>query len=85
MRDLDALLHSLVNIDRNSLIAILTSEVEAVRRLANSARQAHRVAARQATRGGSACRPDRSDFVVLPAWRRGARDVRARRHALQIS
>jgi hypothetical protein len=39
MRDLDALLNSLVNIDRNSLIAILTSEVEAVRRLANSARQ----------------------------------------------
>jgi hypothetical protein len=39
MRDLDALLHSLVNIDRNSLIAILTSEAEAVQRSVNSARQ----------------------------------------------
>jgi len=28
MRDLDALLNSLVNIDRNSLIAILSSESE---------------------------------------------------------
>ena len=32
MRDLDALLNSLVNIDRNSLIAILFSEVEAAQR-----------------------------------------------------
>jgi len=39
MRDLDALLNSLVNIDRNSLIAILSSESEAAQRLVNSARQ----------------------------------------------
>jgi hypothetical protein len=48
VRDLDALLHSLVNIDRNSLIAILTSEVEAARRVANSARQ--RTASQRAKR-----------------------------------
>jgi hypothetical protein len=39
MRDLDALLSSLVNIDRNSLIAILSSETEAAKRLIDSARQ----------------------------------------------
>ena len=38
MRDLDALLNSLVNIDRDSLVAILTSEAEAAERLANSIR-----------------------------------------------
>ena len=38
MRDLDALLNSLVNIDRDSLVAILASEAEAARRLANSIR-----------------------------------------------
>ncbi len=32
MRDLDALLNSLVNIDRDSLVAILTSEAEAAER-----------------------------------------------------
>ncbi len=31
MRDLDALLNSLVNIDRHSLVAILASEAEAGR------------------------------------------------------
>ena len=39
MRDLDALLNSLVNIDRHSLIAILASEAEAGQRSVNSARQ----------------------------------------------
>jgi hypothetical protein len=48
MRDLDALLNSLVNIDRNSLIAILASEAEAARRLVNSARR--RTAAQRAKR-----------------------------------
>ena len=38
MRDLDALLNSLVNLDRDSLIAILSSEAEAAERLANSIR-----------------------------------------------
>jgi hypothetical protein len=32
-------LHSLVNIDRNSLVAVLASEAEAARRLVNSARE----------------------------------------------
>ena len=39
MRDLDALLTSLVNIDRHSLIAVLSAEAEAAKRLATSARQ----------------------------------------------
>ena len=38
MRDLDAFLNSLVNIDRDSLVAILSSEAEAAGRLANSIR-----------------------------------------------
>ena len=38
VRDLDALLNSLVNIDRDSLVAILSSEAEAAERLANSIR-----------------------------------------------
>jgi hypothetical protein len=38
MRDLDALLNSLVNIDQDSLVAILSSEAEAAERLANSIR-----------------------------------------------
>jgi hypothetical protein len=38
MRDLDALLNSLVNIDRDSLVAILSSEAEAAERLAHSIR-----------------------------------------------
>ena len=38
MRDLDALLNSLVNIDRDGLVAILSSEAEAAERLANSIR-----------------------------------------------
>ena len=39
MRDLAALLISLVNIDRHSLIAILTSEAEAAQRSVKAARQ----------------------------------------------
>ncbi len=39
MRDLDALLNSLINIDLESLVAILSSESEAAQRLVNSARQ----------------------------------------------
>ena len=38
MRDLDALLNSLVNLNRDSLVAILSSEAEAAKRLANSIR-----------------------------------------------
>jgi hypothetical protein len=39
MRDLEALLKSLVNIDGHSLVAILSSEAEAAQRSVNSARQ----------------------------------------------
>src|SRR5258707_12547003 len=39
MRDLDALLNSLANIDRNSLVAILSSEAEDAQRLVTSARR----------------------------------------------
>ena len=39
MRDLDALLNSMVNVDRASLVAILSAEAEAAQRLVNSARQ----------------------------------------------
>jgi hypothetical protein len=39
MRDLEALLNSLVNIDGHSLVAILSSEAEAAQRSVNSARQ----------------------------------------------
>ncbi len=48
MRDIDALLNSLVNIDRISLLAILSSEAEAARQLVNTARQ--RTASQRAKR-----------------------------------
>jgi hypothetical protein len=50
MRDLDAFVTSLVNIDRESLIAVLSSESEAAARLAKSIRQRHRIAAVETTR-----------------------------------
>ena len=48
MRDLDALLNTLVNIDRGSLVAILTSEAEAAQRSVKAARQ--RTASQRAKR-----------------------------------
>jgi antitoxin VapB len=48
MRDIAALLNSLVNIDRNSLIAILSSEAEAARQFVSAARQ--RTASQRAER-----------------------------------
>ena len=65
MRDLDALLNSLVNIDRNSLIAILSSEAEAARQLVNAARQ-RTSSQREAARSRTSCHSDRPDLVVLP-------------------
>jgi hypothetical protein len=47
MRDLEALLTSFVNIDRISLIAILTSEAAAADRLANSVRKRAMVSRRR--------------------------------------
>jgi hypothetical protein len=63
MRDLDALLNSLVNIDRNSLIAILTSEAEAAQQLVNSARQ--RTASQRAKRHEAVERAARIDRILL--------------------
>ena len=62
MRDLDALLNSLVNIDRDSLVAILTSEVEAAQRLVNSARQ--RTASQRAKRHEAEQRAARIDRIL---------------------
>ena len=65
MRDINAFLNSLVNIDRDSLVAILSSEVAAARQVVNSARQRTACTARQAARGRTACRSDRADLVML--------------------
>jgi hypothetical protein len=62
MRDLDALLNSLVNIDRNSLVAILSSESEAAQRLVNSARQ--RTASQRAKRHEAVQRAARIDRIL---------------------
>jgi hypothetical protein len=62
MRDLDALLNSLVNIDHNSLIAILTSEAEAAQRLVNSARQ--RTASQRAKRQEAVKRAARLERIL---------------------
>ena len=48
MRDITALLTSLVNVDRHSLIAILTAEAEAAQRSVSAARQ--RTASQRAKR-----------------------------------
>ena len=62
MRDLDALLDSLVNIDRMSLIAILVSESEAAHRLANSAR--HRTTSQRAMRNEAIQRVARIERIL---------------------
>jgi hypothetical protein len=62
MRDLDALLNSLVNIDRKSLIAILSSEADAARQLVNAARQ--RTASQRAKRRDAEQRAARLDRIL---------------------
>jgi hypothetical protein len=62
MRDLDALLNSLVNIDRNSLVAILSSEAEAARQLVSAARL--RTASRRAKRREAEQRAARADRIL---------------------
>jgi hypothetical protein len=62
IRDLDALLNSLVNIDRNSLVAILTSEAEAAQRLVNLARQ--RTASQRAKRSEAVERAARIERIL---------------------
>ena len=61
MRDL-ALLGSLVNIDRNSLIALLSSESEAAKRVAQSV--CHRTAFQRAKRQEAAERTARIDQIL---------------------
>ena len=62
MRDLDALLGSIVNIDRNSLIALLSSEAEAAKRVAGSVR--HRTAFQRAKRQEAAERTARIEQIL---------------------
>jgi hypothetical protein len=63
MRDLDAFVTSLVNIDRESLIAVLSSESEAAARLAKSIRQ--RTAAQRSKRREAIERAARIDRIVF--------------------
>jgi len=62
MRDLDALLGSLVNSDRNSRIALLSSEAEAAKRVAGSVR--HRTAFQRAKRQEAAERTARIEQIL---------------------
>jgi hypothetical protein len=62
MRDLDALLNSLVNVDRASLVAILSAEAEAAQRLVNSARQ--RTASQRAKRHAALERAARIEQIL---------------------
>ena len=70
MRDLDALLGSLVNIDRNSLIALLSSESEAAKRVAHSVR--HRTAFQRAKRQERRSEPLVSTGFVVPTGRKNS-------------
>src|SRR5260370_15942614 len=62
MRDLDALLNSLVNIDVESLVAILSSESEAAQQLVNSARQ--RTTSQRARRNEAIQHAARIDLIL---------------------
>ncbi len=62
MRDIDALLNSLVSIDRNSLVAILASEADAARHLVDDARQ--RTASQRARRRDAEQRAARLDRML---------------------
>jgi hypothetical protein len=62
MRDLDALLNSLINIDLESLVAILSSESEAAQRAVNSARQ--RTASQRARRNEAIHHAARIDRIL---------------------
>jgi hypothetical protein len=62
MRDLEALLNSLVNFDRASLVAILSAEAEAAQRLVNSARQ--RTASQRTKRHEAVQRAARIDRIL---------------------
>jgi hypothetical protein len=62
MRDLDALLNSLVNIERKSLIAVLSVEAEAARQFGNAARQ--RSASQRARRHEAERHAARADRIL---------------------
>ncbi len=62
MRDIDALLKSLVNIDRNSLVAVLSSEAEAARQLVRTARD--HTASQRARRHEAEQRAARIDRIL---------------------
>ena len=62
MHDLDALLNSLVNIDHNSLIVILSFEAEAARQFVNAARQ--RTASQRAGRREAERHAARADRIL---------------------
>ena len=81
MRDIDAFLNSLVNIDRDSLVAILSSEVAAARQVVNSARQ--RTASQRAKRQKAeqlAARLDR----ILSFFQRGNIAPGMSRHDMEL-
>ena len=77
MRDLDALLGSLVNIDRNSLIALLSSEFEAAKRVAQSVR--HRTAFQRAKR-----QERRSEPLISTGFCRSYGTKKFRRRCLKV-
>jgi len=62
MRDIDALLNSIINIDRNSLIAILACEAEAAWQLVSAARE--RTASQRAKRRDAEQRAERVDRML---------------------
>jgi hypothetical protein len=63
MRDIDALLNSLVNVDRNTLIAILSSEADGARQFVNVARS--RTASQRAKRRHAEQHAARLDRMLL--------------------
>ena len=66
VRDLDALLNSLVHIDRDSLVAILSSEAEGRRTIGEFYSHAHQHTAPKTTASGRARRADQPDFAFFP-------------------
>ena len=77
-RNLDALLTSLVNIDRHSLIAILTAEAEAAQRSVKAARQ--RTAAQRSKRRQTADHLARIERILCFFERRNRTGDVGRRH-----
>jgi len=81
MRDIDAFLNSLVNIDRNSLVAILSSEVATARQVVNSAKQ--RTASQRAKRQGAEQRAARIERI-LSFFQRGNVAPGMSRHDIEL-